>query len=515
MKNVKIAITAVAVLTLVTLTGATAQAATVYPTGDPAVDLPNVQAAVAAGGRVLLKATSESGYPTAFNFGYDFSVMPTNMVVITNDVQICGERDEDGLPMTTILGGFWTFYAPLTPAAFSGAPGPQITIKNIRFDGAQWAPIQISYTSGVKIKNNRITNSLPVGPFEIFGRPDSYWQGGVQITSLFDYPDAVVPYAITGRIVAKNNEVDLEVYPPYSAWWPRDPTATLGTGVFVVWSWGADVRIKGNTLHNITRNSIEVLNNYRDDFGNGSVRIKENTIVTAEDGIPVPSYSYPNGIVVGSFEGAGPSPEESPEFSICGNYVEGRGETSIGISVLEAAAAVKENEIVVKDGFLVDSSASGILIWGENSVVRENEITINPSTGIPGFAGSGILILSDYVTVKKNEITFDDPSAATGILQVASEGVIRSNEIEGEGLAGVLLQPFPPDWLTVENNMIRANDFEDFNPAMADVVLGSDPFGLGLTANYNTLVGDEDTTVIDEGIGNVILLDEDDEDDDD
>jgi hypothetical protein len=516
MKIVKTVMTAVAVLTLMMLTGPTAQATTVYPANDPTIDLPAVQAAVSAGGRVLLKATNESGDPTAFDFG-------PGTVVITSDVQICGERDEDGLPMTTISGGFWSFYSPLPlpadptdwPDFFlngPSTPGPRITIKNLHFDGAMWVPILISYTSGVKIKNNRITNVLPF-PITLFG-PEDFWQHGICVLSLLDDPRgelaAVVPNTITGRIVVKNNEIDLQV-PPIS---PYNPQTTMSQGVFVVYSWGADIRIKGNIVREVTRNSIEVLNNYKDDDGKGSVRIKENTIVTAEEGIPFPSYNYPNGIVAGWVFDPGASLERTPEFSIKENYVEGRGETSAGIYMVEAAATVKENEIIVQDGWEVDSGASGIIIvgeWAANSVVCENEITINPSTtGTPGLAGSGILILSDYTTVKENEITFDDPSVAVGILQLASEGMIRSNQIEGWGLAGVLLHPFPPLLLTAENNMIRANDFEDFDPAMADVVFASDPFGLGLTANYNTLVGDEDTTVIDEGIGNVIRLDDND-----
>jgi hypothetical protein len=41
----------------------------VHPEGNAVADVPNVRAAVAAGGVVLLKATNADGVPTAFEFG--------------------------------------------------------------------------------------------------------------------------------------------------------------------------------------------------------------------------------------------------------------------------------------------------------------------------------------------------------------------------------------------------------------------------------------------------------------
>ena len=42
---------------------------TVYPTGSFPLDVQNVQAAINAGGTVLLKATNAADQPIAFNFG--------------------------------------------------------------------------------------------------------------------------------------------------------------------------------------------------------------------------------------------------------------------------------------------------------------------------------------------------------------------------------------------------------------------------------------------------------------
>jgi hypothetical protein len=42
----------------------------VYPTGDPSIDIANVQAAIDEGGTVLLKSTNQVGVPTSFDFGH-------------------------------------------------------------------------------------------------------------------------------------------------------------------------------------------------------------------------------------------------------------------------------------------------------------------------------------------------------------------------------------------------------------------------------------------------------------
>ena len=478
---------------------------------DSAVDVTNVQTAVDNHKKVLLRGSFDFGYPSD-----PTAWPPSPNVVITTDVEISGETDEDGAPLTTIYGGYWTFYAPLPtpadpaewPAFFKNGPsvpGPKISIKNINFIGAIWMPIYISHTSGVKIKNNKITNVFPVGPLNIFGPNPEYWGHGIVIMTMWDDPRlglaSVVPNAITGQIVVKKNEIDLEVYAPY------DPLYTMGQGVFVIWSWGADLKIKDNIVRNVTRNSIEVLNCYKDENGKGSIAIKENDIITAEVGIRVPSNSTPNGIVVGWFNDPLADPEKTPETAIKGNYVEGKGETSMGVVVLSPGAIIKDNEIVVNDGFYVDSGASGIIIAGEKAVVCKNEITINPIPDITGEAGSGILIASDKALVIMNKIRFNGESPANGIFQVASKGLIALNKIKGSGNAAIFLYSGIGTgglYYAAENNRILWNKFREFEAGLADVVfMGMSP---GTGASYNTLIG-WGGTVFDWGLNNEIIGD--------
>ena len=109
------------------------------------IDVKAVQEAVDKGGTVLLKGT--------FKFGQK------GRVNIKNDIEVMGESDSEGRPLTKIMGGFWTFHSPLpsTELPLPG-PGPKMKIKNIHFDGAIWTPMHFPYTSGAEISGNKITN---------------------------------------------------------------------------------------------------------------------------------------------------------------------------------------------------------------------------------------------------------------------------------------------------------------------------------------------------------------------
>ena len=86
-----------------------------------AYDVKAVQEAVNKGGTVLLKGI--------FNF------CPKGQVKIKNDIEVMGEHDTEGRPLTKIKGGFWTFHSPL-PSTELPIPGtgPKMKIKNIHFE---------------------------------------------------------------------------------------------------------------------------------------------------------------------------------------------------------------------------------------------------------------------------------------------------------------------------------------------------------------------------------------------
>jgi len=319
--------------------------------GDPKADVVAVQKAVDQGGAVLLKGT--------FNFGQK------GRVIIKKDVEIVGESDSKGRPITEIKGGFWTFYSPLPSTELPlPTPGPKVKIKNIHFDGATWTPMHFPYVSGAEISGNKITNVQPYAmPYKWKGGDKLLVTAGVLFGTRFAHREKILPGAVTGNLIFQNNDVDLKC---------ENPKMTMGQGAFFIWTWGASIEIKGNTIRNVSRNSIESLDNYLDEKGRGSVVVAGNNIVTPAVGIPFPSPATPNGIIVGWFldMSGGSDPSRNSKITVIRNYVQTNGETSAGIASLGDGIAVLGNRVEVRGG----SKARGISQLGSNGFVARNKI---------------------------------------------------------------------------------------------------------------------------------------------
>lgn len=318
---------------------------------NPEHDIKAIQDAVDKGGTVLLKGT--------FNFG------EKGQVKIKNDIEVSGENYENGNPKTKIVGGFWPFHSPLpsTELPLPG-PGPKIKIKNIHFDGAVWTPMHFPYISGAEISGNKITNVVPFQvPIKWPGGDNLLVMAGVLFGTRFAHGEKILPGGTTGNLIVNDNNIDLRC---------ENPKMTMGQGVFLLWTWGATVEIMRNKIRNVTRNSIESLDNYLDEEGRGSVLVAENDIVTPEIGIPFPSPSTPNGIVVGWFVDmtGGSDPSRNSKITVINNYVQTNGDTSAGIITLGDGIAVLENKVEVNGG----SKSSGIAQVGSNSFIARNKI---------------------------------------------------------------------------------------------------------------------------------------------
>jgi hypothetical protein len=314
-------------------------------------DVKAVQEAVDKGGSVLLKGI--------FNFGQK------GRVNIKNDIEISGESDSKGRLLTKILGGFWTFHSPLpsTEPPLPG-PGPKMKIKNIHFDAATWTPMHFPYTSGAEISGNRITNVQPYAvPRKWPGGGKLLRSAGALLGTRFAHSKKIIPGAVTGHLIFENNNVDLKC---------KNPEITMGQGAFYIWTWGAMIEIKKNKIRNVSRNSIELLDNYLDEEGRGSVLVAENNIVTPAVGIPFPSPATPNGIVVGWFLDmtGGSDPSRISKITVIRNFVQTNGETSSGIISLGDGIAILGNRVEVKGG----SKSSGITQIGSNGFIARNKI---------------------------------------------------------------------------------------------------------------------------------------------
>jgi hypothetical protein len=338
------------------------------------LDVKAVQEAVDKGGSVLLKGT--------FNFG------PKGRVNIKKDIEIIGESDSNGKPLTRILGGFWTFHSPLPSVDLPlPGPGPKVTIKNIHFDGATWTPMHFPYISGAEISGNRITNVQPFGiPVKWSGEGYLLVNAGVIIGTRIAHREKILPGAVTGNLVVNNNAINLRC---------KDPQITMGQGVLFNWSWGATIEIKDNIIRNASRNSIEILDNYLDDNGTGSVFVAENNIVTPTVGIPFPTPETPNGIVVGWFYDmdGGADPKRNSKITVIKNFVQINGKTSAGIASLGDGVAILGNRVDVKGG----PESSGISQLGSDAFIARNKIE-----------GSGAFALGaiQWKELKANRNTF-------------------------------------------------------------------------------------------------------------
>jgi len=356
MKNTKLNSAVLCISVLVSFLVATgtlyAYDSVVTGNDNPELDVKAVQEAVDKGGSVLLKGT--------FNFGQK------GQVNIKNDIEISGESADKGSPMTKIMGGFWPFHSPLpsTELPLPG-PGPKVKIKNIHFDGAVWTPMHFPYTSGAEISGNKITN---VQPYELpikWKGGDTLWvNAGALLGTRFAHREKFLPGGTTGLLTFENNEVDLKC---------ANPKITMGQGAFYLWTWGATIEIRGNTFRNVSRNTIETLDNYRDESGIGKVTITDNKIITPSDGCPFPGpTSYPNGIVVGWFldMSGGTDPSRNSKTVIMDNYIETSGEHASGIISLGDGTVALENKIVMGGG----SKSKGITLLGSNGFAARNKI---------------------------------------------------------------------------------------------------------------------------------------------
>ena len=371
---------------------------------DPTHDVRAVQDAVDQGGTVILKGI--------FNFGND------GKVIIRKDIKILGEVDEQGQPNTQVIGGREAFLCPLpSKETAPDLPGPKISIEHIHFDGAIWTPIHIAYTSGVKIASNRITN---VTPYPLWIRSEEgdtlFAHAGAILGPRFHNPARFLP-GTTGSLLFENNEIDITC---------ERPGTTMGQGVFFVWTFGAIIEVKGNTFSNISRNSIECLENYRDEKRVGTVIITGNRIITPITGCPFPEpISYPNGIVAGWFLdlSASQDPAKASDIHIMNNYIEANGSLS-----------------------------------------------------------SGIIGLADGMTVINNEIVLSG-SQSKAVLQFGSGGLIAGNIMKGSGACAYMALPFQ-NILKGNGNAFLRNDIKHFKALQADFLCeGNDNIYLGEKCN--------------------------------
>lgn len=324
---------------------------TVVGTGDPDMDVVNVQKAVDAGGIIVLRGS--------FDFG------PEGRVKITRSTRIRGEKDSSGEPKTTITGGFWTFYSPLPVAGSTpSGTGPIVAVHSIRFRRAKGTPLHFTYTGGLDVRGCTISDVKPQNAPIKWSEGDSLpFMAGVVVGNRLDYPAKTIKRAATGVIRIENNRFDMT---------SDKPGRTAGYGVLIDWTTGADIAVRGNTIRRASRNGIETLDNARGPKGTGKIIIDDNRIITDDEGIEYPHKYGPNGIVAGWYfdTRGGTDFTRNSLISLVGNRIEARGERSTGMLLYADDIIATCNDVIMAGG----AQARGIVQTGSRGFFSHNRV---------------------------------------------------------------------------------------------------------------------------------------------
>lgn len=301
---------------------------TVVGTGNPAVDVPAVQAAVNQPGDVLLKGhfsfDSSPTIPTAFPPAVGY---PNAMVLVSKAVTISGAHNEHD-ERANIEGGTIPFYVQ--------APGASVTIQRLRFTNPSAKAITVFAANGLTIAHCKIDGVVPVLPLG---------SAAIDIDTTGTVPvpppgNPGQPQNIFGRVLVANNEIDV------SGGTAKD--TTLGIVVFSVGQSPdneADIYVVGNKITNTTQTAI----NFRLIGGR--------------------AYVLGNEITTGSVSGPS-SPPEVIRAVNTGSYVIARNTiqcewpdpNAIGIGVF--------SQTETEDWFM------------EHAHVMHNSVTMSPPTGV-------------------------------------------------------------------------------------------------------------------------------------
>lgn len=342
-------------------------------TGMPEQDVRNVQKAVDRGGEVLLKGH--------FNFG------PAGRVTVRKTVSITGDVDGIGLPVTTITGGFWSFYSPLpVHGAPPGKKGPRITIQSLHFQGAKGTPMHFPFASGVTVENCTVEHLLPQELNIKWAEASTLdFVAGVVVGTLLDHHQAPLRNAVQGVVTIKNNRFHMMV---------DRPRVTDGKGIMVDYTWGAIISIENNIVTKASRNAIEVFDNTRSG-DTGSIHIFKNKIITDSEGIPHPNTFTPNGIAAGWFydTAGGADVGRNCPTTITENRIELRGKRSTGLLIFCNDALAAGNDIVFGGGV----NTLGIVQTGSRGFIAYNRFRGNGEYAVftvafENLAASGNLI---------------------------------------------------------------------------------------------------------------------------
>jgi hypothetical protein len=346
----------------------------VFPTGQSATDVANVQSAIDQGGTVLLKAVDMSGIPTPFEFG------STGTTSLSADVTIVGETIAGR--MTTIHGGTQPF------RAVSFRP-VRSAIRGIHFDAPRSAAVFLHFSNGFEFRGNVVT--------DVVGSPDFGGTKG-QAVWITEFPGGV-----TGTVTIAENLVE-RVF------------ADLSYGVAMA-GFGATTTIARNIFRGTTDTGILVVG------GTQPVWIEDNLIVPGDR--PFPGFfSTGNGIFVGQGRGAF---YIRRNVVVCGNpFADGIALSGhiVAPNRVPGGSVVERNDVTMRNSIF-----GGITIYGQ---IDPSLIATNRVRGNGAYA---IFFSSYFGNEQTSSIVFrgnDIAEFRSTVADVFFDAITRDNVLTGQ-----------------------------------------------------------------------------------
>ena len=319
--------------------------------GDPAIDVPAVQAAVDRGGAIVLRGHfSFEAPPTKLVspvLSSGGAYPPLAEVLVSKAVTISGAAEDDEMP--TIEGGTIPFYVE--------APNAPVTIRGLRFVRPISNAVLVYAVHGLEIAANRVEG---LDPFAANGHGHA-----IGIITTGGIPNPTIPANpenIAGKLSIVHNYIDVM---------GAAGTSTLGIVVYSAGVAGAeaDFDVSGNTVKNTTEAAI----NFRRIVGRA--RIEHNAITTGSLVVTPPVRPA---VIRAANSGTYVIAHNSIDCGWAASDAEGIGVFSQFSAWPVDHVVVADNDVTMSapagTGFTAFSAGIGVFGFANDNVVRDNRI---------------------------------------------------------------------------------------------------------------------------------------------
>jgi hypothetical protein len=388
---------------------AAAQPVVIVGTGNPAIDVPAVQAAVDHGGSIVLMGR------------FSFNIPPIKWndhlngrtILVSKPVTISGAGDQNG-QMATIEGGD-------NPFAVDAA-GAQVAILGLRFVRPAESAITVLGVKDLAIAYCRIEGVIPL-PDPTAPAMGAFSEGIFLATTPDLFPPTAAkpgqPENVTGTLSIISNDMDI------------GGTAGDTTQGIAILSVGkspdkeVDLYISGNTIRNVTERAIQV------HTAGGRVQIERNVISTGA------VSGRPNPVAPDAIHAAGPGSYLIARNSIDSAWATGAGIRVRGVAGLtEARAIIVDNDVNMPapEGTVFGATSAGIEIraFAQGNMVLNNRLRGRGAAALAvvapmGAPANNTFVMNDVSGFQSSAADVLVTAGASGTLVVGTQGAVTDN----------------------------------------------------------------------------------------